>query len=53
MNHLEFEKYGKRYCLTGSVITVFLDNGFKLRQLFYHDNEQARQAFLRASKLTF
>ncbi|WP_156011650.1 hypothetical protein [Treponema sp. C6A8] len=46
MNHLEFEKNGRRYCLTGTVITVFLDNGIKLRQLFFKDAKTARDAFL-------
>lgn len=46
MNHLEFEKNGRRYCLTGSVITIFQVNGEKLRQLFFEDAETARKAFL-------
>lgn len=46
MNHLEFEKNGKRYCLTGSVITIFLRNGIKQNQFFYKDFQTARYAFL-------
>ena len=46
MNHLEFEKNGRRYCLTGNVITIFLENGVKLRQLFFRDIKTAREAFL-------
>jgi hypothetical protein len=49
MNHLEFEKNGRRYCLTGSVITIFLDNGVKLRQLFFHDEKTAREAFMKVA----
>ncbi|EID84187.1 hypothetical protein MSI_23580 [Treponema sp. JC4] len=46
MNHLEFEKNGRRYSLTGNVITVFLENGVKVRQLFFRDPKTAREAFL-------
>ncbi len=46
MNHLEFEKNGRRYSLTGNVITVFLENGVKVRQLFFRDSKTAREAFL-------
>lgn len=48
MNHMEFEKNGRRYSLTGSVITIFLVNGEKLRQLFFHDEKAAREAFFKA-----
>ena len=46
MNHLEFERDGKRYCLTGSVITVFLVDGIKQKQVFYKDFQTAYRAFL-------
>lgn len=46
MNHLEFERDGKRYCLTGTVITVFLTNGIKQHQFFFKDTQTARYEFL-------
>ena len=46
MKHLEFERDGKRYCLTGTVITVFLIGGIKQAQHFYKDFQSAYKAFL-------
>ncbi|MCR5496073.1 MAG: hypothetical protein K6F15_10605 [Treponema sp.] len=45
MNHQEFEKDGKRYSLTGNVITIYLENGIKQAQTFYENVESAQTAF--------
>ena len=46
MKHLEFDRNGKKYALTGSVITVYRFDGLKLKQWFYEDHEQAKRVFL-------
>lgn len=45
MNHLEFDANGFRFCLTGTVITIYKD-GVKVRQYFYNSKWEARRVFL-------
>ncbi|MCR5724664.1 MAG: hypothetical protein K6G80_06210 [Treponema sp.] len=51
MKHLVFDRNGKTFSLTGSVITVFAYDGKKLEQWFYADFETAKQAFLEMESL--
>ena len=51
MKHLVFDRNGKTYSLTGTVITVFAFDGKKLDQWFYETFEEARAAFLKIEEL--
>lgn len=46
MVHLEFTSGKLRYCLTGSVLTVFDNNGNKIWHKFFESVEIARKTFL-------
>lgn len=47
MVHLEFTSGKLRYCLTGSVLTVFDSDGTKLWHKFFKSVEVARKTFLK------
>ena len=47
MEHLEFDRDGKKYALTGAVITIYRFDGIKLKQWFYDNHELAKQVFLK------
>jgi len=46
MNHLEFDSNGLRFCLTGTIITVYGSDGVKVRQYFYDSKWEARRVFM-------
>lgn len=46
LDHLEFNENGFRFSLTGTVLTVYDMDGFKVRQYFYDTKEEARALFL-------
>ena len=46
MHYYSVNSKGQRLSLVGSVITLFDDNGFKLKQWFFDDKREAMQAFM-------
>ena len=44
--HYYFEKNGRRLSLVGTVITLFDENGKKLRQWFFDYKWEAKRVFL-------
>ena len=44
--HYYFEKNGRRLSLVGTVITLFDENGNKIKQWFYKYKWEAKKVFL-------